>query len=319
MSLSALCCKRMHYCHKGILSQFPPVLLHPVNSLCSCSPVFGACDSVIILLSEGRSRQLGCSALSSNGCLFNTALFSPTHSNHHLKNHLHYIHSVLHCWTNQCTSDSQRLCECAGILRNQWHPGASERIRGFPRGGTPGHRGPLFSWLSSSTPISHLKYRAASSKSSMPECRVESPIQSYIAVCTDRWKTIIKSVSPWGVMGSHNAGAIPSAAAEAQAVPGAGCSCENPTDVAWCLTLGGIVAICSAMMLSQTVCKSSPVPQKCWRLKKAGGVKALKGWDRFQEESRVGKHASIPPHEWSQRILDVGLVLLTNNIFTLRG
>lgn len=153
----------------------------------------------------------------------------------------------------------------------------------------------------------------------MPECRVESPIQSYISVCTDRWKTIIKSLSPWGVMGSHNAGAIPGATAEAQAVPGAGCSCENPTDVAWCLTLGGIVAICSAVMLSQTVCKSSPVPQKCWRLKKAGGVKAWKGWDRFQEESRVGMHASVPPHEWSQRILDMGLVLLTNNIFTLRG
>lgn len=48
-------------------------------------------------------------------------------------------------------------------------------------------------------------------------------------------------------MGSHNAGEIPSAAAEAQAVPGAGCSCENPTDVAWCLTLGGRVAICSTV------------------------------------------------------------------------
>lgn len=134
----------------------------------------GVCDSVIILLSEGRSRQLGCSVLSSNSCLFNMILFSPIHSNHHLKNHLHYIHSVPHCWTNQCTSDSQRLCECAGILRNQSHPGASERIRGFPQGETAGNRGPLFSWLSSSTPISHFKYRTASSKSSMPECGVES-------------------------------------------------------------------------------------------------------------------------------------------------
>lgn len=33
----------------------------------------------------------------------------------------------------------------------------------------------------------------------------------------------------------------------------------------------------------------------------------------------MGMHASVPPHEWSQRILDMGLVLLTNNIFTLRG
>lgn len=69
------------------------------------------------------------------------------------------------------------------------------------------------------------------------------------------------------------------------AVPGAGCSCENPTDVAWCLALGGIAAICSTVMLSQTVCKSSPVPQKCWRLKKAGGVKAFKGWDRFRRKA----------------------------------
>lgn len=120
-------------------------------------------------------------------------------------------------------------------------------------------------------------------------------------------------------MGSHKAGEIPSAAAEAQAVPEAGCSCENPTDVAWCLALGGIVAICSTVMLSQTVCKSSPVPQRCWRLKKTGGVKAFKGWDRFQEEIRVGKHVSTPLHRWRQRILDVGLVLLTNIIFTLRG
>lgn len=148
--------------------------------------------------------------------------------------------------------------------------------------------GPLFSWLSSSTPISHFKYRTVSSKSSMPECRVESPIQSYISVCTDRWETIITSLSPRGVMGSHNTGEILSASAEAQAVPGAGSSCENPTDVAWCLTLGGIVAICSAVMLSQTVCKSSPVSQKCWRLENARGVKALKGWDRFQVKRRSG-------------------------------
>lgn len=288
MPLSALRCKRKHYYHKGILSQFPPGLLHPVNSLCSCSPVFGACDSVIILLSEGRRRQLSCSVLSPNGCLFNTVLFSPTHSNHHLKNHLHYIHSVLQCWTNQCTSDSQSLCECEGILGNQSHPGASERIRGFPQGEMAGNRAPLFSWLSSSTPISHFKYRTVSSKSSMPECRVESPTQSYISVCTDRWETIITSLSPRGVMGSHNTGEILSASAEAQAVPGAGSSCENPTDVAWCLTLGGIVAICSAVMLSQTVCKSSPVSQKCWRLENARGVKALKGWDRFQVKRRSG-------------------------------
>lgn len=111
MSLSALCCKRMHYYHKSIFSQFPPGLLHPVNSLHSGSPVLDACGSVIILLSEGRSGCLSCSVLSSNGCLFNTVISSLTHSNHHLKNHLHYIHSVLHCRTNQCTSDSLRLCQ----------------------------------------------------------------------------------------------------------------------------------------------------------------------------------------------------------------
>lgn len=102
-------------------------------------------------------------------------------------------------------------------------------------------------------------------------------------------------------------------------MPGAGCSCENPTDVAWCLALGGIAAICSTLMLSQTVCKSSPVPPECWRLKKAGGVKAFKGWDRFQEEIRLGKHVSTPLHKWRQRILDVGLVHLTSTVFTLRG
>lgn len=142
MSLSALHCKRMHYYHKSIFSQFPPGLLHPVNSLRSCSPVLDACDSVIILVSEGRSGRLSCSVLSSNGCLFNTVLSSPTHSNHHLKNHLHYIPSVLHCRTNQCTSDSLRLCECAGILGNQSHPGASEGISGFPQGETAGDTGP---------------------------------------------------------------------------------------------------------------------------------------------------------------------------------
>lgn len=130
----------------------------------------------------------------------------------------------------------------------------------------------------------------------MPECGVESPIQSCISVCTDRWKTIITSLSPRGVMGSHNAGEIPSAAAEAQAVPGAGCSCENPTDVAWCLTLGGMVAICSTVMVSQTVCKSSPGPQKCWRLEKARGVKVFKGWDRFRENRRPGRESVFLLH-----------------------
>lgn len=48
-------------------------------------------------------------------------------------------------------------------------------------------------------------------------------------------------------------------------------------------------------------------------------MKAFKGWDRFQEEIRVEKHVSTPLHRWRQRILDVGLVLLTNIIFTLRG
>lgn len=141
MSLSALCCKGMHYYHKSIFSQFPPGSLHPVNSLRSCSPVLDACDSVILLW-EGRSRRLSCSVLSSNGCLFNTVLSSPTHSNHHLKNHLRYIHSVLRCRTNQCTSDSQRLCECAEILRNQSHPGASEGISGFLQGETAADTGP---------------------------------------------------------------------------------------------------------------------------------------------------------------------------------
>lgn len=47
-------------------------------------------------------------------------------------------------------------------------------------------------------------------------------------------------------------------------------------DVVRCLTLGGIVAICSIVVVSQTACKSSLVPQKCWGLKQARGVKAFK-------------------------------------------
>lgn len=74
----------------------------------------------------------------------------------------------------------------------------------------------------------------------------------------------------------------PSAAAEAQAVPGAGCLCENPTDVVWCLTLGGIVAICAILVVSQTVCKSALVP------KKVLGIAAGKGSENPQDNrSRV--------------------------------
>lgn len=137
-SLSALCCERLHYCLKTILSPFPSGLLHPVNSLHFCSPVLDACDSVIIFLSEGSSGWLSGLVLRSNGCLFNTVLSSPTHSNHHLKNHLHYIHSALHYRTNQCAFDRLRLFKCVGILKNQSHPGASQRISGFPPGETAG-------------------------------------------------------------------------------------------------------------------------------------------------------------------------------------
>lgn len=183
--------------------------------------------------------------------------------------------SVLYCRTNQCPSDSLRLCECAGILRNQSHPGALEGISGFPREKRLAIPAP-FLWLSSSAPISHFKYRAASSKSSMPECRVESLVQSYISLCTGGWKAVITSLSSWWVMGSHKAEWIPRMA-EAPVVPGAGCSCENPVDVVGCLALGRIVAICSTGVVSHTVCRSSPVPQKCWGLEQPRGVRAFKG------------------------------------------
>lgn len=112
----------------------------------------------------------------------------------------------------------------------------------------------------------------------MPECRVEGPVQSYISLCTDRWKAIITSRSSWWVMGSHHAGQIQSAAAEAHTVPGAGCSHENPMDVVWCLAQGGIVAICSVALAPQTVCKSSLVPQKYCGLEQArGGKESLWG------------------------------------------
>lgn len=58
-------------------------------------------------------------------------------------------------------------------------------------------------------------------------------------------------------------------------MPGAGCSHENPKDGVWCLAEGGIVAICSVVLVPQTVCKSSPVPQKYCGLEQARGVKAF--------------------------------------------
>lgn len=90
-------------------------------------------------------------------------------------------------------------------------------------------------------------------------------------------------------MGSHNSGPFfmmsggsPQHGVDSECccrhtmVPGAGCSCENPTDVVWCLVLGGIVAGCSIVVESQTVGKSSSVPQKCWGWKQARGVKAFR-------------------------------------------
>lgn len=136
MSLSALCCKRTH-CEESILSRFPSGLLHPANSSHFCSPALSACDSVTILLAEGRSGWRSRSVSGSNGCLFQTVLSAPTHSNH-----LHYIHSGLRYRTNRCAPDSRGLRKCVGILGNQWHPGASEGISGFPRGEAAGDIGP---------------------------------------------------------------------------------------------------------------------------------------------------------------------------------
>lgn len=77
-------------------------------------------------------------------------------------------------------------------------------------------------------------------------------------------------------MGSHRAEWIPSAA-EAPVVPGAGRSSENPVGVVGCLTVGRIVAICSVGVMSQAVCRSSPVQRKCWGLERARGARAFVG------------------------------------------
>lgn len=170
--------------------------------------------------------------------------------------------------------------DCVSDPEEPSQPGASKGISGFPEGEMAGDTGPCSHDSAAPLQFSHFKHRAASSKSSMPECRVESPIQSYISLCTDRWKAIITSLSSWWVMGSHNSGEIWSAAAEAQVVPGAGCLCENPGDVVWCLALSGMVAICSVVVVSQAVCKSSLVPPECWMWKQARGVKAF-NWSRI--------------------------------------
>lgn len=92
-SLSAPFHKRIHYCDKSILSQFPSGLLHPVNSLHFHSPVLEACDGVITFLVQGRNGWLSGSVLRPNGLLFNTVLSSSSLSNHRLKKYnLHYIH-----------------------------------------------------------------------------------------------------------------------------------------------------------------------------------------------------------------------------------
>lgn len=130
-SLTVLCCERTHYCYKSILSQFPSGLLYPVNSLHFCSPVLEACDGTITFLAEGRNGWLSGSVLRPNGLLFNIVLSSSSLSNHHLKKYnLHYIHSVLSCRTNQCSSltvwDGLSVLEIWGINCTQVHGEASK-------------------------------------------------------------------------------------------------------------------------------------------------------------------------------------------------
>lgn len=60
-------------------------------------------------LFRGQGWGAELSSSSSEGCLFHALLSSPTHSNQHLTDRLHYIHSVLRCQTDRCGPDSLRL------------------------------------------------------------------------------------------------------------------------------------------------------------------------------------------------------------------
>lgn len=104
-SLSVLCWKRIHYCNKSILSQFPSGLLRPENSLRFLLTCVGSRQrSHRPPLAGGRNGWLSDSVLRPNGPLFNIVLSSSSLSNHRLKKYnLHYIHSVLRCRTNQCS------------------------------------------------------------------------------------------------------------------------------------------------------------------------------------------------------------------------
>lgn len=76
-------------------------------------------------------------------------------------------------------------------------------------------------------------------------------------------------------------------------VPGAGRSSENAVGVVGCLTVGRIVAICSIGVMSQAVCRSSPVPRKCWGLEREplwGSV-----WGRCPVNGRPERESAAAP------------------------